>query len=79
MRSVADRVSAKPLHSHRASAQDTSVYVLTDSAAGRAVRFRFRADTLPQDGLSGPSPCHAAYTVIIDESDVNSVLNSDAV
>ena len=63
-----DGVPAKPLHSYRASAQDTSIHVPTDTAAGSPLRLRFRADSLPQDGLSRPASRHAAHTVTTQTS-----------
>jgi len=67
IRAVVDGVPAKPLHSYRASAQDTSIHVPADPSTCRPLRFRLRADTLPQDGLSCPPPCHAAHTVTTNQ------------
>jgi len=63
MHTVVDGVSPEPLHSHGASAQNTSIHVHADTAAGRPVWFRLRTDTVSQDGLSRSTPCHAANTV----------------
>jgi len=63
MPTVVDGVSAEPLHSYGASAQNTSIHVFTTAAAGRPVWFRLRTDTVSQDGLSRSPPCHAANTV----------------
>ena len=60
-----DGVSAQPLHSHRASAQNPSIHLPTDTAAGRPVRIRLCTDSLPQDGFSSPTSRHAANTVTI--------------
>jgi len=60
---VVDGVSSEPLRSYGASAQNTSIHVAADTAAGRSVWFRLRTDTLSQDGLSRSSPRHAADTV----------------
>jgi len=59
----ADGVPAESLYSHCASAQDTSIHVLTDTPAGRPLRLRFRTDALSKDGLSRPASGHAAHTV----------------
>jgi len=64
----ADGVSTQPLHSHRASAQNTSIHVPTDTAAGRPVWLRLRADTLSQDGLSRTAPRHVANTVLATQN-----------
>jgi len=58
-----DGVSTESLHSNRASAQNTSIHVLADTAVGRVVRLRLCADSLPQDGLSRSSSRHASDTV----------------
>ena len=63
VRVVVDGVPAEPLHPHGASAQNTSIHVPADTAAGRTLRIRLRADTLPQDGLPRSTPGHAAHTV----------------
>jgi len=65
LRAGVDSVSAEPLHPHRTSAQSASLHVPTDTAAGRPLRLRLRADTLPQDGLSRTSSRHASHTVTI--------------
>ena len=66
-RAVVDGVPAEPLHSHGASAQNTSIHVPADTPAGRTLRLRLRTDTLPQDGLPRSTPGHAAHTVTLSQ------------
>ena len=56
---LTDRLSTESLHTHRATTEDTSLYVPATAPVSHAVWIRIRTNTVSENGVSCSTPGYA--------------------
>jgi len=62
---VTERLSAKSLHTHSATAEDSSLYILATASVRDAMWLRIRANPVSENGVSRSASCHASNQVMM--------------